>query len=68
MFLLEKHSGNVVSPTAFIAIGTKMMIGSITITYINTLKIKSIVLVLPVRQKLVIRATADIRLVIIIVI
>jgi hypothetical protein len=43
-----------------------MMAGIITIIYINTPKIKSIVLVLPVRQKLVIRVTADIKLVIII--
>jgi hypothetical protein len=64
MFLLEKHCGSVVSPTVFIAVGTKMMAGIITIIYINTPKIKSIVLVLPVRQKLVIRVTADIKLVI----
>jgi hypothetical protein len=64
MFLLEKHCGSVALPTAFIVVGTKMMAGIITIIYINTPKIKSIVLVLPVRQKLVIRVTADIKLVI----
>jgi hypothetical protein len=56
----EKPCGSGVLPTGFTEVGMKMMIGSITITCINTLKIKSIVLVLRARQKLGIRATADI--------
>jgi hypothetical protein len=55
----EKPCGSGVLPTGFTDAGMRMMIGSITTTYINTLKIKSIVLVLRVRQKLGIRATAD---------
>jgi hypothetical protein len=54
-----KLCGNAVLPIGFTDAGMKMMVGSITITYINTLKTKSIALVLRVRQKLGIRATAD---------
>ena len=57
MFLIGRHCGSVVSPTAFTAVGMKM-IGIITIIYINTPRIKSIVLVLCVQPKLAIRATA----------
>jgi hypothetical protein len=56
----ERPCGNAVSPIVYIATGTIQTSHlTITTTYINTLKIKSIVLVLRVRQKLGIRATAD---------
>jgi hypothetical protein len=56
MFLTGRHCESVVSPTAFIVVGMKM-IGIITIIYINTPKIKSIVLAPCVQPKLVIRVT-----------
>ena len=60
MYPREKPCGSAVLPIGFTDVGMKMMVGNITITCINTLKIKSIVLDLYARQKLGIRATADI--------
>jgi hypothetical protein len=59
MYLGEKPCGSAVWPIGFIEAGM-MMTGIITITCINTLKIKSIALAPHVRQKLEIRAVADI--------
>ena len=59
MFLIERHCGSVVSPTVFTVVDMKM-IGIITIIYINTPRIKSVVLVPCVQPKPVIRAIAAI--------
>jgi hypothetical protein len=67
MYLLERHFVKDASPEKFITLGVSLN-GSITITFISFLKIKSIVLVLVALLKLAIRVTADTKLVIIIVI
>jgi hypothetical protein len=67
MYLLERHFVKDALPEKFTILGVTLN-GSITITFISFLKIKSIVLVLVALRKLAIRVTADIKLVIIIVI
>jgi hypothetical protein len=68
MYLLERHFVKDEFREKFMVAPGQIRNGSITITFISFLKIKSIVLVLVVLQRLVIRVTADIKLVIIIVI
>jgi hypothetical protein len=63
MYLLERHFVKDALQERFTIIGVTLN-GSITITFISFLKIKSIVLVLIALQKLAIRVTADTKLVI----
>jgi hypothetical protein len=67
MYLLERHFVKDALPEKFTILGANLN-GSITITFISFLKIKSIVLVLVALQRLAIRVAADTKLVIIIAI
>jgi hypothetical protein len=64
MYLLERHFVKDEFREKFMVAPGQIKIGSITITFISFLRIKSIVPVLVALQRLAIRVTADIKLVI----
>jgi hypothetical protein len=68
MYLLERHFVKDEFREKFMVAPGQIKNGSITITFISFLKIKSIVLVLVALQRPVIRVAADTKLVIIIAI